>query len=475
MTAGGQYPKYPVLLADDEIEAIMGFRLALETEGIGHLVDCTDSRELEGLLAKRRFCAVLLDLRMPHITGEELLPRIVAEHPETPVIIVTGANDVETAVSCVRAGAFDYMVKPVENDRLVSGVRRAIEFHELHDEYRTFRQLAMSGTLEHPEAFSEIVTQNAGMRAILQYVEAIARTGKPVLITGETGVGKELIARALHGLSGRTGQLVEVNAAGLDDTMFSDTLFGHVRGAFTGAERAREGLIRQAEGGTLLLDEIGDLPFASQVRLLRLLQEFKFLPLGADVPVRVDVRVIVATNHDLNQLKAQGSFRSDLFYRLQVHHIHVPPLRERMDDLPVLLNHFIRKAAAVLEKKPPAYPRELLSLLGTYSFPGNVRELESMVFDAVSLHKSMTLSTEVFRAKLKQHRETETSLRSVSGDFGGPWSPLEQFDVLPTVKEMQRMMIAEAMRRAQGNQTVAAELLGMTPSGLNKALKRARD
>jgi DNA-binding NtrC family response regulator len=463
-----------VLLADDEAEAIMGFRLVLEAEGINHLVDCTDSRELEGLLAARPYSAVLLDLRMPHIRGEELLPRIVADHPDTPVIIVTGANDVETAVSCVRAGAFDYMVKPVENERLVSGVRRAIEFHELHDEYRTFRQLAMSGSLEHPGAFSEIVTQNAGMRAILQYVEAIARTGKPVLITGETGVGKELIARSLHDLSERAGQLVEVNAAGLDDAMFSDTLFGHVRGAFTGAERVREGLIRQAEGGTLLLDEIGDLPQASQVRLLRLLQEFKFLPLGADAPVTADVRVIVATNHDLNQLRAQGSFRSDLFYRLQVHHIHVPPLRERLDDLPMLLKHFMQKAATALGKKPPAYPRELLALLATYSFPGNVRELESMVFDAVSLHKSMTLSTDVFRAKLKQHRETETTARNVGKGLEHQWAPLAHFDVLPTIKEMQQMLIEEAMRRAQGNQTVAADLLGMTPSGLNKALKRAR-
>lgn len=469
-----QYPVHPVLLVDDEAAALMGFRLALEAEGISHLVECSDSRKAGKILAGQTFSAVLLDLRMPHVSGEELLPKIVADFPDVPVIVVTGANDVETAVSCVRKGAFDYMVKPVENGRLVSSTRRAIEFHELRDEYRTFRRLAMSDTLQHPEAFSHIVTQSAAMRAVLQYVEAIAGTGKPVLITGETGVGKELIAQAIHALSGRAGPMVEVNAAGLDDTMFSDTLFGHVRGAYTGAEQPREGLIRQAEGGSLLLDEIGDLPQASQVRLLRLLQEFKYLPLGADVPVQANVRLIVCTNHDLNSLKAEGAFRSDLFYRLQVHHIHLPPLRDRMDDLPLLLDHFVRKAAENLGKKPPSYPRELLSLLGTYSFPGNVRELESMVFDAVSLHKSMMLSMDVFRAKLKQHRNAEGVRREERSSPPGEGGPLAQFEVLPTLKEMQQLMIEEAMRRAQGNQSVAAELLGITPSGISKALKRTR-
>ena len=238
------------------------------------------------------------------------------------------------------------------------------------------------------------------MRAIFQYIEAIAGTKEPVLVTGETGVGKELIAKAIHELSARRGPFVATNVSGLDDHMFSDTLFGHKRGAYTGAEQARDGLILQSSEGTLFLDEIGDMSEASQVKLLRLLQEKEFYPLGFDIPKKANTRIVVATNRDLQRLIAEGRFRNDLYFRLRTTPDYGPPLRDRREDIPLLLDYFLEGASKQLRKKQPAYPRELVTLLANYSFPGNVRELHSMVFDAVTRHQPGILSLESFREKI---------------------------------------------------------------------------
>jgi DNA-binding NtrC family response regulator len=251
---------------------------------------------------------MLLDLSMPHISGGELLSLVNKDFPEVPIIIITGSNDVETAVACMKSGAFDYMVKPVEKSRLISGVKRAIEIRELQRENRLLRARVLLGEMEHPEAFSEIITDSEAMRSIFQYIEAISNTSQPVLITGETGVGKELVARAIHRLSNRKGDFVPVNVAGLDDNIFADTLFGHKKGAFTGADQPRSGMIEQASGGTLFLDEIGDLSPASQVKLLRLLQDGEFFPLGSDIVKHSDARVVVATNQNLQAFRNQGGF-----------------------------------------------------------------------------------------------------------------------------------------------------------------------
>ncbi len=324
------------------------------------------------------------------------------DFPEIPVIIITGSNDVDTAVRCMKSGAFDYMVKPVEKSRLISGVKRAIEIRELQRENKWLRAHVLSDKLEHPEAFSEIITNSPAMKSIFQYIEAISPSPQPVLITGETGVGKELVAKAIHHLSHRTGPFVPVNVAGLDDNVFADTLFGHRKGAFTGADQTRSGLVEQASGGTLFLDEIGDLSPASQVKLLRLSQDGEFFPLGSDVARRSDARVLVATNQDLEVLQSSGKFRKDLYYRLCAHHVHLPPLRERPEDLPLLIDHFLETASQTLGKKKPTPPRELFALLSTYHFPGNVRELQSMILDAVSSHKSGKLSLEVFKSYIRQ-------------------------------------------------------------------------
>jgi DNA-binding NtrC family response regulator len=461
-------PRDPVLLVDDEELALQAADLALRSQGITNLRTCRDAREVPGILAGGEFAAVLLDLSMPHVSGRELLPAVVQEHPELPVIVLTGANDVETAVACMKAGAFDYLVKPVDEARLASALARAIEIGAMRRENSALKRYLLSDTLEHPEAFAAIVTAAKCMRAIFQYAEAVAPTPLPILITGETGVGKELIAAAIHRLSGRSGPFLPVNVAGLDDALFSDALFGHKRGGFTGADRDRPGLVEQAAGGTLFLDEIGDLSPPSQVKLLRLLQEGTYFPIGSDMMKRADIRVLVATNRDLHALQASGAFRKDLFYRLQAHHLHLPPLRERREDLPLLVAHFLSKAARELGRPAPTPPRELVPLLALHSFPGNVRELEGLIYDAVSRHRAGVLSLASFREKAISGEPPAAAPAEDAAAQGGIPFP----DPLPTLKQVEEALIQEALRRTEGNQTQAAGLLGLSRRELNNRLSR---
>jgi two-component system, NtrC family, nitrogen regulation response regulator GlnG len=391
-----------------------------------------------------------------------------------PVIVITATNDVETAVQCMRAGAVDYLVKPVEPSRLVSSVMRAVEMRALRAELLSLKDRLLTDAPPQREAFAEIVTQNPSLLAIFRYLEAIAGSPQPVLVTGETGTGKELMARALHRLSGRPGELVSVNMAGLDDTMFSDTLFGHARGAFTGADRHREGLIVSAAAGTIFLDEIGDLAVASQVKLLRLLQDGSFYPLGADRPRQSQARVVAATNADVMQAVAAGRFRKDLYYRLRTHHVHLPPLRSRQGDIPFLVDHFVDKAARQLGKPVPSVPLALHHLLKTYSFPGNVRELEALVFDGVARHQGVTLSLASFKEAISGKPQFTMSLEEPEPD--GAAALASGFpDRLPTLREAEDRLIAEALLRADGNQGVAAGLLGLSRQALSKRLSRRRE
>lgn len=316
----------------------------------------------------------------------------------------------------------------------------------------------------HPECFSEFLTQDAKMRQLFRYVESIAATEEPVLIVGETGVGKEVMARAIHKASGLSGRFVPVNVAGLDDHMFSDTLFGHTAGAFTGAQKMREGLIESAAGGTLFLDEIGDLELKSQVKLLRLIQEKEYYPIGSDTQRRSRARILFATNRDLQKMVASGDFRKDLFFRLQTHVVGIPPLRERSGDIPLLTSHFITHAAKRLGKKEPAIPKEIGPLLKNYSFPGNIRELEAMIFDAVSKHESHMMSLDPIRTRIANANELDEPDSHFSG--------FAQLSRLPSLKHASRELIKEALRRAEGNQSVAAGLLGITQQALSQRLKR---
>lgn len=322
--------------------------------------------------------------------------------------------------------------------------------------------------LENPRTFSEIITNNERMLLVFKYIESIAPSSQPILITGETGVGKELIARSIHTLSKLKGRFVAVNVAGLDDNVFSDTLFGHIKGAFTGAEQDRKGLIEQAVGGTLFLDEIGDLNPVSQIKLLRLLQEGEFLPLGQDEVEQTDVRILASTNENLWSLQRKDKFRKDLNFRLRTHHIHMPPLRERTDDISLLVRHFLEKSADALKKKVPTPPKELYELLATYSFPGNVRELESMIHDAVSIHSAKMLSLDSFKLHINRAQENLKDITEVK-----PENPLPVTfgEKLPTIKQATLMLVTEAMKRANGNQTLAANMLGISRQALSKRIK----
>jgi DNA-binding NtrC family response regulator len=461
------YPSLPILMVDDEAQALDSFETVLLFANINNLIRCQDSRDVMSLLYGQEIELMLLDLSMPHISGEELLSLVTKDFPEVPVIIITGSNDVETAVACMKSGAFDYMVKPVESSRLISGVKRAIEIRELQRENRLLKAHVLSDQLQHPEAFSEIVTNSGTMRSIFQYIEAISNSPQPVLITGETGAGKELAAKAIHTLSNRQGGFVPVNVAGLDDNVFADALFGHKKGAFTGADQARGGLIEQASGGTLFLDEIGDLSALSQVKLLRLLQDGEFFPLGSDIAKHSDSRVVVATNQNLQTLQESGKFRKDLYYRLRAHHIHIPPLRDRYEDLPILVDHFLEKASKALGKEKPTPPADLFTLLATYPFPGNIRELESTIFDAVSRHKSGKLSLDVFRSSVghgEPGAKTESTGQSIEAS-----TLKEKIDNISQMTEKQ--MIIDALNKTHQNRTKAAELLGISRRTLQNKIK----
>ncbi|MBY4675714.1 sigma-54-dependent transcriptional regulator [Marinobacterium arenosum] len=462
------YPEFGVLLVDDETSYLRSLSILLERSGgITHIHRCDDSRRVMDILQQQSIGLVLLDLTMPHLSGKQLLTMITEQHPDIAVIIISGLNQVESAVECLQQGAFDYFVKTSEESRLIEGIKRAIRMQEMRRENLALGQRILNNSLERPEVFEPIVSRSPTMRAVFQYLESIAPSNQPLLICGESGTGKELLAQAAHQLSNRKGPLVTVNVAGLDDNVFADTLFGHQRGAFTGAERSRAGLVEQAANGTLFLDEIGDLSMASQVKLLRLLQEGEYYPLGSDRPKRIRARVIVATHQDLPARQADGSFRKDLYYRLCTHQIQIPPLRQRKEDIPLLLDHFIRQAAAEMDKSAPGYPPELPLLLSTYHFPGNIRELRALVYDAISRHRSHLLSMEVFRQAIGNDSDELPQAESTPVAFN-PELPL------PTLAQMDALLVEEALQRADHNQSLAARLLGISQPALSKRLKKMR-
>ena len=461
----------PVLLVDDEPETLNTWELLLDANGITKLLLCSDSQKVMKMIMTQEIGAVVLDIRMPVLSGDELLDMIIREYPDIPVIISTGINQVEMAVKCMRTGAFDYLVKPVEENRMVSIVKRALEIRILRWENERLSERLLSTKLEHPDAFADIITNSPKMHIVFRYLEATAKSSKPITLLGETGTGKELLAKAAHTLSGRPGKFIPVNVAGLDDTIFSDTLFGHVRGAFTGAEKARGGQIEKASEGTLFLDEIGDLSPGSQVKLLRLLQEREYFPLGSDMPKLTTARIVVATNRNLEKLVAKGEFRKDLYYRLRSHPVQIPPLRERLEDLPLLLNHCLELASSNLGKKKPTPPKELLTLLSTYNFPGNIRELEAMVTDALSHHTSRILSMKVFEEVIALGRQSDQDMSSVSLSTVSQFS-FAAWERIPTLEEATEMLVEEALRRTDSNQSIAAKLLGITQPTLSQRLKR---
>ncbi|MGC3999256.1 MAG: sigma 54-interacting transcriptional regulator [Anaeromyxobacter sp.] len=458
-------PSFAVLLVDDEPAWLRASQLALErAAGITHVLTCEDPARAMELLQGNDVGIVLLDLNMPRVTGEELLARITAEHPGVSVIVVSGMNQVEAAVRCMRLGAYDYHVKTEEEDRLVAAVLRAVQLQRLQRESLEVSTRLLTGELHRPEAFAELATQDRTMLTLFAYVEAVAGSPQPLLVTGERGVGKALIARAAHALSGLAGPLVQAPLGGLDEAAADALLYGRARGP--AGEPPVRGKVEEAADGTLFLDEIGDLPAPSQLRLLRFLQDGEYTPLGSERPRRAKVRLVAASRKDLAARERAGLLRRDLLYRLRTHRVRVPPLRERKADLPLLLERLLDEAARTLGKKRPTPPRQLVQLLATHDWPGNVDELRDMVFEAVRVHQGRVLSMEVF---------AEAIGRQVAADGpaseGNPFTGLER---LPSFDGALRLLVEEAMERAGGNQTLAARLVGVSQSALSKRLKAYR-
>ncbi|MEO5340633.1 MAG: sigma-54 dependent transcriptional regulator [Magnetococcus sp. MYC-9] len=484
----------PVVLVDDDPSVLFATATVLRGAGIERVETLEDGRALLPLLTRltagwaceeregQGVAAVVLDLSLPHVDGRQLLPEVIRQFPEIPVLVMTATDDVRTAVSCMQEGAADFLVKPVEENRFITSMRKVLEINALRSQVGALKRSLLSDHLEQADAFGAILTNSRKMRAIFQYMESIARSEEPVLITGETGVGKELIAEALHRVSHRGGNMVAVNVAGLDDVMVSDTLFGHRKGAYSGAEENRRGLVSEAGTGTLFLDEMGDLGGSVQVKLLRLLQERTYYPLGSDIPLKSNARVICATNQNIQQHMLDGRFRSDLYYRLRVHHIDVPPLRERREDVLLLSQAFLEEAAQALGKKPPTPPQELFTLLESYHFPGNVRQLRALIYDAVARHRTGMLSLDSFRQVITPRGGPAASAPLAWATAGDPAHVAAEQAVgdmlrrlpgkLPTLKEAEQALTQEAMRRARGNQGVAAALLGISRQALNQRLRR---
>ena len=461
-------PYDPIVLVDDEPTALRLMEMNLRTAGYNNILVFDSSSRAQQWVLENECDALVLDIIMPQISGLKILEEIKLAARHTPIIMATGVDDLDTAVMCMKNGAYDYIVKPIESERFVASVSNAVQLCTQQRNYLRSSQSFHSDTPGNPSLFSAIRTRNPQMLTAFHYIEAVAAGRYPILLTGETGSGKELFARAIHSASGVSGRFVAINIAGLDDNSFSDSLFGHVKGAFTGADSARAGFVANADGGTLFLDEIGELGQSSQVKLLRLLQENEYFPLGSDTPKTSLCRVVAATNRTINELALSSDFRSDLYYRLTTHHIAIPPLRDRKDDLPLLIESFIETSAREKGIRTPSYPPELIDLLSVYSFPGNVRELQAMVRNAVALHKGGMLCLDSFR-KAIGIRQKDAMAKPIRQPPDIVFS-----DNLPTLSETQDSLVREAMTRANGNQSVAAQFLGITRQSLGYRLKKLK-
>ncbi len=468
-----------IFIIDDDKWFIKSVERILQSNGYD-TASAQDGKAALAYLENHSPDLILLDVLMSDMDGFEAYELLKSRgHAKSfPVIFVTSSDDQVTIGRCFEVGGADYIGKPVRDYEMLARIRLHLDLRkqdqvirEMQSENTSLKKHLLSTDLENPDVFADIITINPAMKSIFKYIEAVAHSTRPVLVTGETGVGKEIIAKVIHRLSGRTGECVTVNVAGLDDTLFSDTLFGHEKGAYTGAERARSGLIEKAAKGTLFLDEIGDLKMESQVKLLRLLQELEYYPIGSDERKFTDARIIVATNRDLCKMMKDGEFREDLYYRLRTHQIHIPPLRKRKGDIAALLEHMLEKASAELNRPTPQVPQVVLPILERYDFPGNIREMEALVFDAVSRTAGDSLSLDVFRELSDAVAETNSD-QSVT-DIVSTRIALASDQDFPTLKEVNELLIEMALKQSNGNQSMAARLLGLSRQALNKRLKRS--
>ena len=449
-----------ILVVDDEPDVLAVVSRKLERAGFEVTGFDTSPALLEALRAvSGEVDVVLADLNLPDIGGLDLLRAIQDQWPTIAFIVMTGRGTIGSAVEAMRLRAFDYLVKPFDPlETVVAAVERAVAHKRLVD-----RNQFLERQLERIAQFEGVVGSSKALADVFAMVESVAPTDVTVLVVGESGTGKELVARAIHARSHRsTRPFIAINCAALAESVLESELFGHVRGAFTGAVANRRGLFEEASGGTLLLDEVADLAPATQVRLLRVLQEGEIRPLGSNESRRVDVRIIAATHRDLAAAVQQGAFRQDLYYRLHVVSLRLPPLRERQQDIPALVHHFIKKAATRYERAVGKISPEALERVLAYPWPGNVRELENAIERAVVLAHGDTITPDLLPGEMR------TSLpMTPSASAGAPSRPLGEARA-----QFERQYLEQVIRRAEGNTAEAARIAGVDRSNFRRLLKR---
>jgi DNA-binding NtrC family response regulator len=446
-----------ILLVDDEEKIVKSLGRALREAGHS-VVDTTDPRQAQRLLAERTFDVLVVDNMMPELSGLDLIRDYVgstAEGERAQILMMTAHATVESAIEAMKLGTLDYLLKPFEIDELIVVVRKALDHQRLRTEHRYLLS-------ERDEQFDHygIIGRSRAMEEVIRRAELVAETKSTVLITGETGTGKELVARAIHDRSAqRDMPLIKVNCAAIPETLLESELFGHVRGAFTGATTTKKGKFALADGGTIFLDEIGTMSPALQSKLLRVLQEREFEPLGSERSERVDLRVIAATNRDLRQMVADGKFQEDLFYRLNVIPIEIPSLRERREDIPALVEHFIQKHAQRVGRRIERLEETVMTGLQQYDWPGNVRELENTIERAVVLSTGPVIGARAV---------------SVLGAAAPQTTSLPSLKLRQNIEWVERETIRRALESAAGVKKDAAELMGISQRALSYYLAKYR-
>jgi DNA-binding NtrC family response regulator len=442
--------KFTVLVVDDERNIREGLAEALTLEG-HEVATASDGEEALAVLGREEVDLVITDLRMPKLAGDELLKRLNADWPTVPVIILTGHGTIETAVQAMRDGAYDFLTKPVDLERLALLVKRALATRELSLQYRELRE-----EVERKSQFATVIGRSALMRRVFDRVRQVAPARSSVLITGESGVGKEMVAEAIHYNSPRREKaLVKVHCAALAETLLESELFGHERGAFTGAIARKRGRFELAHLGTLFLDEIGEISAGVQVKLLRVLEERKFERVGGEETIEVDVRIVAATNRDLPKAIAAGTFREDLYYRLNVVSIEVPPLRERREDIELLVAAFLKEFSEENGKRIEAIDVKARAALLAFDWPGNVRQLRNTIESAVVLVRGSVIGLD----DLPPNIWGETAGSSVSVPVGA------------TLADAERDLIRATLAREGGNKSRAADILGIGRKTLHRKLQ----
>ncbi len=409
----------------------------------------------------RSFDTILLDLLMPGLDGIEVLRRIKRIDPLAPVIIITAYGSVESAISAMKIGALDYVQKPFKHDDLLMAIEKAVERKRLQDE-----NVRLKDELRQRFDFARIIGKSEAMRRVFDLVRAAAPTRSTILLQGESGTGKELVARAIHTNSNRAdAPFVTVNSGSLPPDLLESHLFGHVKGAFTGAVALKKGLFEAADKGTIFFDEISSISLETQAKLLRVMQEKEFMRLGGTQTITVDVRILAATNTDIEELIAEKAFRKDLFYRLNVIKIEIPPLRERKEDIPLLVRHFIEVYARENHKEVQSVSEDVFGILDAHSWPGNVRELENLVERAVVLSSSPVITREALPPFLLRDRGVDDEALIAAE---------ESLDLRDRTQAFQKKIILAALKKTKGVQNKAAHLLGVKPTTLNEMIKRLK-